>query len=60
VARYGSLSTVNVLLNDDFLLGATTTVSKTGGTAAGTAVIVPTTGILSYTPTLQNVVQQLL
>jgi hypothetical protein len=58
VARYGSLSTVNVLLNDDFLLGATTTVSKTGGTAAGTAVFTP--GILSYTPTLQNVVQQLL
>jgi len=52
VARYGTLSTVNVLLNDDFLLGLTTTITQTGGTAAGTVLITPATGILSYTPTL--------
>ncbi|MDI9882623.1 hypothetical protein [Flectobacillus longus] len=51
VAIYGSLGTVNVLLNDDFLVGVTTTVTRTGGTAAGTAVFAPATGILSYTPT---------
>jgi hypothetical protein len=43
-------STVNVLSNDDFLPVASNVITRTGGTASGTVVFAPTTGIMSYTP----------
>jgi hypothetical protein len=49
-ARRGETATVDVLANDDFLPGADTSVTQTGGTAAGTATLDATTGELSYTP----------
>ena len=53
-ANYGSTSTVNVLSNDDFLPVAGNVITRTGGTASGTAVFAPTTGVLSYTPTVSE------
>jgi hypothetical protein len=50
-AIYGSTSTVNVLSNDDFLAGANTGITKTGGTAGGTVSFNSSTGVMSYTPT---------
>jgi hypothetical protein len=50
-ATYGSTSTVNVLSNDDFLAGANTGITKTGGTAGGTVSFNASTGVMSYTPT---------
>jgi hypothetical protein len=48
-APFGTASTVNVLSNDDFIAGPNTTVTQTGGTAGGTAVL-GNNGLLSYTP----------
>jgi hypothetical protein len=39
-----------VLSNDDFLPVASNVITRTGGTASGTVVFAPTTGIMSYTP----------
>ncbi len=48
-------SSVNVLANDDFLPGGSTTLVNTGtGSAQGTIVFDATTGILSYTPTAEE------
>jgi hypothetical protein len=41
----------NILLNDDFLLNDGNVITKTGGTAAGTATFDPVTGNITYTPT---------
>ncbi|CAN1578545.1 hypothetical protein MCERE19_04362 [Spirosomataceae bacterium] len=50
-APQGLTSTVNVLTNDDFLPGTTTSLTViSGGTATGTATFDPLTGILSYLP----------
>ncbi|PAC25318.1 hypothetical protein BWI92_26635, partial [Flectobacillus sp. BAB-3569] len=53
-APFGLTSTVSVLSNDDFLPVASTVVTRTGGTASGVAVFAPTTGVLSYTPTVSE------
>ncbi|MEA5457634.1 Ig-like domain-containing protein [Arcicella sp. LKC2W] len=50
-APLGIPSTVNVLTNDDFLAGANLSITKTGGTAAGTVAFNPLTGMMTYTPT---------
>ncbi|MBK8722675.1 MAG: hypothetical protein IPL95_10525 [Saprospiraceae bacterium] len=49
-ATLGTTSTVNVLTNDDFVAGANTTITKTGGTAGGTVTFDPLTGLMSYIP----------
>ncbi|MDI9872793.1 hypothetical protein, partial [Flectobacillus roseus] len=49
-APFGLTSTVSVLSNDDFLPVLSNVVTRTGGTASGTVVFAPTTGIMSYTP----------
>jgi hypothetical protein len=49
-ARRGETATLDVLANDDFLPGADTTLTQTGGTATGTVSIDATTGELSYEP----------
>ncbi|NBB32057.1 hypothetical protein GVN22_27305, partial [Cellulophaga sp. BC115SP] len=49
-APFGTISTVNVLSNDDFLPVASNVITQTGGTASGTVVFAPSTGIMSYTP----------
>jgi gliding motility-associated-like protein len=41
----------NILLNDDFLVNDGNVITKTGGTAAGTATFDPVTGNITYTPT---------
>ncbi len=46
----GTTATVNVLTNDDFVPGANTSITQTGGTAMGTVVFDPLTGELDYTP----------
>jgi uncharacterized repeat protein (TIGR01451 family) len=53
-APFGLTSTVSVLSNDDFLPVLSTVVTRTGGTASGVAVFAPTTGVLSYTPTVSE------
>ena len=50
LAPLGTPSVLNVLTNDDFLPGATTSVTNIGGTAGGTISINPNTGMLTYTP----------
>ncbi|NBB32143.1 hypothetical protein, partial [Cellulophaga sp. BC115SP] len=42
-ASFGTISTVNVLSNDDFLPVASNVITRTGGTASGTAVFAPVT-----------------
>ena len=49
-APTGVTTTVNILANDDFLPGATTSITKTGGTAGGTVTFNPLTGVMSYIP----------
>jgi hypothetical protein len=49
-AKYGSATGFNILANDDFLPGLSTSLSKTGGTANGTVSFNPLTGMLTYTP----------
>ncbi|MDI9872870.1 hypothetical protein QM567_26705, partial [Flectobacillus roseus] len=53
-APFGLTSTVSVLSNDDFLPVLGNVVTRTGGTASGVAVFAPTTGVLSYTPTVSE------
>ena len=50
-ATFGGPTTFNILTNDDFLPGADTSITQTGGTAAGTVSFDPTTGEITYTPT---------
>jgi hypothetical protein len=38
-APFGTISTVNVLSNDDFLPVASNVITRTGGTASGTVVL---------------------
>ena len=49
-AAFGSPTTFNILTNDDFLAGANTSITQTGGTAAGTVSFDATTGEITYTP----------
>jgi hypothetical protein len=50
-APQGVTSSINVLTNDDFLPGASTSLTViSGGTATGTATFNPLTGMLSYVP----------
>ncbi|MDI9875719.1 beta strand repeat-containing protein [Flectobacillus rivi] len=49
-APFGVSSNVNVLTNDDFLPGLTTSITKTGGTAIGTYTFNNVTGVLTYSP----------
>ena len=50
-APAGTTSTVNVLSNDNFLPGVNTTlIGLPGGTATGTVIFDPLTGIMSYKP----------
>ncbi|WP_455421166.1 Ig-like domain-containing protein [Flectobacillus roseus] len=51
-AKYGSATGFNILANDDFLPGLSTSLSKTGGTSNGTVSFNALTGVLTYTPTL--------
>ncbi|WP_334056460.1 isopeptide-forming domain-containing fimbrial protein [Polaribacter sp. P097] len=51
-AKVAQAKNVDILANDDFLPGANTTITQTGGSAAGVASFDNTTGILTYTPTL--------
>ncbi|MFV0525826.1 MAG: Ig-like domain-containing protein, partial [Acidimicrobiales bacterium] len=46
----GQPVTVNILNNDDFRPGASTTITRIGGTATGTLTLDPLTGELRYTP----------
>ncbi len=55
-AAFGSPTTFNILTNDDFLAGANTSITQTGGTAAGTVSFNATTGEISYTPTAAEAV----
>ena len=50
--KVGQATEVDLLSNDDFLPGANTTITSTGGTAAGTIAFNNLTGKLTYTPTL--------
>ncbi|MCF2876573.1 gliding motility-associated C-terminal domain-containing protein, partial [Tenacibaculum sp. Cn5-1] len=50
VVGEGQTASVNVLANDDFEPGANTSITQTGGTAAGTISIDPLTGEVTYTP----------
>ncbi|WP_408040156.1 Ig-like domain-containing protein, partial [Tenacibaculum amylolyticum] len=50
VVGEGQTASVNVLANDDFEPGANTSITQTGGTAAGTVSIDPLTGEVTYTP----------
>ena len=45
-----SQPTFNILTNDDFLPGADTSITQTGGTAGGTVSFDPLTGEVTYTP----------
>ncbi|MEW7280177.1 gliding motility-associated C-terminal domain-containing protein [Aquimarina sp. 2201CG1-2-11] len=46
----GTTNDVNILTNDDFVPGATTLITRTGGNAGGTVTFDPLTGIMNYTP----------
>ena len=50
-APFGGATTFNILANDDFLPGTSTTINQVGGTAAGTVIFGAIAGNLSYTPT---------
>ena len=50
-AKVGVATEVDILANDDFLAGANTTITQTGGTASGTVSFDNLTGKLTYTPT---------
>ncbi|HHC78585.1 MAG TPA: gliding motility-associated C-terminal domain-containing protein, partial [Flavobacteriia bacterium] len=49
-APNGGPTTFNILSNDDFLPGANTSITQTGGTAGGTISFDPLTGEVTYTP----------
>ncbi len=49
-AALGGATIFDILLNDDFLPGANTSITQTGGTANGTVTFDPLTGEVSYTP----------
>jgi len=52
-APAGTTSMVNVLSNDNFLPGVNTTlIGLPGGTATGTVIFDPLTGLMSYTPSV--------
>ncbi|WP_457617596.1 hypothetical protein, partial [Lutibacter sp.] len=47
---FNQSGTLNILINDDFLPTANTTITQLGGTAGGTVVFNSTTGEMTYTP----------
>jgi len=55
-AQFGNPTTFNILTNDDFLPGATTSITQAGGTATGTISFDAATGEVSYTPTAAEAV----
>ena len=52
LVKVGQATEVDLLSNDDFLPGTTTTIASIGGTAVGTIAFDNLTGKLTYTPTL--------
>ncbi|MDI9865666.1 hypothetical protein QM480_15080 [Flectobacillus sp. DC10W] len=50
IAPFGVSSTVNILSNDDFLVGSNTSLTRTGGSALGIFTLNNITGALTYTP----------
>lgn len=50
--KVGQATEIDLLSNDDFIPSTNTTITQTGGTAAGTITFDNLTGKLSYTPTL--------
>lgn len=48
--NFGSIGSVNVLANDDFLPNITLSITRSGGTAQGTVTFSPTTGFMTYSP----------
>ncbi|HHC80079.1 MAG TPA: hypothetical protein ENK46_09370, partial [Flavobacteriia bacterium] len=55
-AAFGGPTTFNILTNDDFVPGANTGITQTGGTANGTVSFDPVTGEITYTPTAAEAV----
>ncbi len=50
-ATYGTATVYDILANDDFVAGVTTSITQTGTTGAGVIVLDGTTGEISYSPT---------
>ena len=55
-AAFGLATSFNILQNDDYVLGANTSITRAGGTATGVVVFTANNGQISYTPTSEEAV----
>ncbi|MBK6666226.1 MAG: hypothetical protein IPG48_08755 [Saprospiraceae bacterium] len=53
-APYGTGTSYNILANDDFLANDGNTITRVGGTATGIVAFNPTTGNITYTPSVNE------
>ncbi|MBK7698602.1 MAG: hypothetical protein IPJ39_07670 [Saprospiraceae bacterium] len=54
-APYGTGTSYNILANDDFLANDGNTITRVGGTATGIVAFNPTTGNITYTPSVNEI-----